>query len=225
MKKCVFITIVSLFISGVQGMDGVEYLKNRGWFESVSVTQTNLSLKFISPPPIRCFVRQGNVSRAAMELVENDEAWVLNLDQEARITIGGHSRTVFIPVSFKNQQKGFKIIKTSYWFPGPTVTNAIAYLALSDIPIEVGEDDVEMIMVNGEWVKYENKQPVITPGAEKGSAMVSPSSRKGKLGKGKEESGLEEEGQSKSNTLWLYVGVSLCALCAILYFMRRKLKT
>jgi len=223
MKKCVFCVIVLLFSSGVQGMDGIRFLESCGWFESVTISSTNLAVKLQVGS---FYVSQGDaqVRRRASEYIENDDMLILTPDKETRFSVR-HGRALWTPISFKNNLKGFRIITTSYWFPGPTVTNAIAYLALSDTPIEVGEDDVEMIMEDGEWVKYENKQPVITSGAEKGRAMVSPPSRKGKLGKGKEESGLEEEGQSKSNTLWLYVGVSLCALCAILYFIRRKQKT
>jgi len=222
MRKYVFgVVVTTLLISDVFGIDGVEYLKNSDLFESVSVTQTNLSLMFAPPPPLRSAVRQGDGGfRDISEYITNGKAWVLTPDQTARISFMDHAFLDFTPVSFKNQQKGFKILKTSYWFPGPTVTNAIAYLALSDTPVEVGEDDVEMIMEKGEWVKYGKPQPETeksktTSPVKRGEATAFLSSHDREQG----------NAPSKPNSLWLYVAISLCLLSATLYFLRRKLKT
>jgi hypothetical protein len=58
-----------------------------------------------------------------------------------------------------------------------------------------------------------------------GGAQTSPPSHEKPTSTAKTEThdNVEEE-QVKPNNLWLYVGISLCILLPILYFMRRKLK-
>jgi len=62
--------------------------------------------------------------------------------------------------------------------------------------------------------------PVATTGQEGGAQASSPS-REGEaeLGMRNGELGIEKE---KANRLWHYLGVSLLALCALVYFVRRK---
>ncbi|MCL2103959.1 MAG: hypothetical protein FWH21_02725 [Kiritimatiellaeota bacterium] len=60
-------------------------------------------------------------------------------------------------------------------------------------------------------------------GATVGGAKPPPASREQKLGDGNEQSGIEEEGQTKPNCVWLYA-VILLGLLAGLYFIRRKSK-
>jgi len=55
---------------------------------------------------------------------------------------------------------GFRV--TEWSLSGPVYARRpkppIAYIALSDIPMEVGEDDVELTLDNGEWVKPEDSR-------------------------------------------------------------------
>ena len=211
------ISMLVLFVSNVWGMDGIGHLIEERWIGSATVSSTNLVVKLQVGS---FFVSQGDtrVGRHASEYIENDEMLILTPDKETRFS-GRHGRALWTPISLKNNLKGFRIITTFHWWPNPTTTNAIAYLALSDTPVEVGEEDVEMIMEAGEWVKYGKPQPETEKGettspVKKGGAATLPPSRDDGQG----------NAQSKPN-LWLYVGVSLCALCAILYFLRRKLKT
>jgi len=62
------------------------------------------------------------------------------------------------PVSFKNQEVGFRVTKWAIGSGGNKPKPIIAYLALSDTPTDVSEDDMEMTMDNGEWVKPENSR-------------------------------------------------------------------
>ena len=67
-------------------------------------------------------------------------------------------RLILTPVSFKNQNRGFRVTQ---WHTGSGMRKqrpVIAYLALSETPMRVSEDDVEMSMDNGVWVKPEDSR-------------------------------------------------------------------
>ena len=260
MRKCIVCTVL-LLANSIVGMDGIEYLKDHPWFENVSITPTHLTVR--TSPTSRWLGVEPNVEI------------ILTPDKEIAFSQWDMSTTIS-PVSFKDQQKGFRILQRSNdrrsrdW-----VTFNTAYLALSERPVKVGEDDVEMVMEGGKWVTAEEarryleleklgfmvkelfmqseqilrdpkkmaeikEMPALTEAWNKliehgyvktnaadTAGAASPSLVKRWFGKRDgvaHEDGQDNE-QSKSNHLWLYVGVSLCALCAILYFMRRKLKT
>jgi len=211
--KCCLILTCALFMSNVLGTDGIPFLEGR--FPVFSVTPTNLTVTF-QPNHARLIIK--HMRGVPGRLSEYGEELVLTLNQETILTDGRHGTQILTPVSFKNQQKGFRITNT-FFFPGRGTTTNIAYVALSTTLTRMREEDVEMIMEAGEWVKYGKPQPETEKGettspVKKGGAATLPPSRDDGQG----------NAQSKPN-LWLYVGVSLCALCAILYFLRRKLKT
>jgi len=293
MRKCIVCTVL-LLANSIVGMDGIEYLKKGTWFGDVSVTSTSLVLKIKDDSMIivqddsyrkYCEAVLTNAWakpwRQAAEFVENDKALLLTPDQETHFM--GHGGTLFLsPVSYKNKQQGFRVLEKFYNHRGKDwVTFNTAYLALSDTPMEVGEDDVEMVMDKGKWVtardwrknmeldekygwpashlvQYAEKimreakegellvhEPTIsniwnklvedgiikTNTVEKEGKAVSPSQKKkGRIAASLPSREGNDEEQRRGETsspyrLWLYVGVSLCALCAILYFLRRKLKT
>jgi hypothetical protein len=115
----------------------------------------------------------------------------------------------------------------------------VVYLALSDTPVQVGADDVEeasrpLSEMEDRVVEKKERMMVQAEEAEraalkaaelKRSGVVSPPSRRDKLGIRNGELEIEDEEQSKPSRLWLYVALSLCVLFPILYFLRRKLKT
>jgi len=151
MKECVVLTAV-LFVAHVWGRSGIEHLIENRWIRSATASPTNLAVKL----QLGAFdIGQGNLWRSASEFMANDEELILTPDQETRFSTR-HSDVRWTPVSFKSQQKGFRIIATSHWWPNPPVTDAIVYLALSDTLVEMGEDDVEMVMENGEWITAED---------------------------------------------------------------------
>jgi hypothetical protein len=207
--------------SSMSKAEAVAYLQRSDWFDSVLITPTNLVLRFKrSEIHIQDHLFK-SLGRSENYMSKNED---LVLTPNRAIILGGFYNVrpirLFSPVSFKNQQMGFRISEVKHLLG----TNHIAYLVLCDIPIEAGEEDVEMIMMGGEWVKYENPQPVIMPEAEpaspvkKGRATAFPPSREGNE--------TERLGETPSPyRLWLYVGIPLCCLLAIVYFLRRKWKT
>ena len=155
-KNCIALSAL-LFVNSMFGMDGVEFLKNHPWFDSVSVSPTHLMISMSSKgsKPINWseeeYKRRYTVERVLTPDAESSVGW-------------GDIRIAFKPVSFKNQYKGFRVT----WMPmGIAAEQAlfshrppseIVYLALSDTPMTMGEDDVAMVMDNGEWVKAEDSR-------------------------------------------------------------------
>ena len=162
MKKSIVCTAL-LLANSILGMDGIEYLKE-GWINSASVSPTNLALKL--KPMFYPFSVALNgplgTWRSSEEYVENDEAVILTPDQETWF-IANSSRVMFTPVSFKSRHKGFRV---TYWAIGAgalRTTPVITYIVLSGTPMEAGEDDVVMVMDNGQWVKAKDSKRLIMP--------------------------------------------------------------
>jgi len=236
MKHVIYVVGV-LLTCNAQGMGGLEYLETSSVFESVSFTPTNLTLKF--NPLVRLNVFHGKERRRTSEYVANNEALILTPEQVTALTDLRHGWTEFTPVSFMNQQKGFRILKVinAVSFGGEVTTNVHAYVALGDTPVELGEDNVEMIMESyrhhpetgdyfAEWKKYEKLQPV--PKAENG-VQDTPSSREKTVTVTSDETPItvtadeQSEEKSKATTLWLYALIPLCLL-AVLWVVKRKRK-
>ena len=130
-------------------------------FESITITPTNAMVRFKSGD-LRIFdpdVRNIRLtSKSASVYTEANEALILSPDERLRIVAGRHVSYRFTPVVFKNQYKGFEIVTR----PTPAVVSkatpveiAVTYVALSDNPMEVDSDDVEMRMEDGrEWKPY-----------------------------------------------------------------------
>ena len=278
MREKYWIVFTFAFLVGsIQGMDGIEYLKENRWIESAVVTSKSLTLK-LTPLPFH--VAQNDIRapwRGAWDYVEKDEAVVLDPEQWTWL-IARHSRVMFTPVSFKNKRKGFRVTR---WVigSGPDIPPVITYIVLSDKPMEASEADVKMVKDNGIWVKAEDSRSLeleklgdkaehviktahiimqnpsamadklsrpeaieywnmlvdrgflkypklpLQPEAEGGVMIVSPPICTDELIIRNKRLEAEDEGQVKPNNFWLYVGISLCVLIPILYFLWRKLKT
>jgi len=154
---------------------------------------------------------------------------ILIPDQETSFTDLRHGSLTFTPVVFKNKRKGFRLVEV--WngmsFGQGITTNAIAYVALSDKPVKVSEDDVEIILEYrrdygtgrfvAEWKPFEredeaqdappNREVPVTVTGDETPVNVA-------------ENGPSEE-KSKSTTFWFYALIPLCLL-VILCLMRRK---
>jgi len=166
MKTRYLITLVlTVFFSDVQGIDKPTVL-DCGWFGFVSATETNITLKRISQGmPIyvsgvgvenddfgQAF-GGGNRPGWGVRLQRDDREFTVPIDQEIKFSDGYHCQSFHTPVMFKNQDKGFRILSLVDNLHGEYTTNPITYVAISDnAPIEMDEDDMEMIMADGEWV-------------------------------------------------------------------------
>jgi hypothetical protein len=291
-KKYVMSVAVVLLFNTVQGKDEAEEaLKEwrdrqierqnqrkeafEEWINSIydSVTSTNLVLKF---PSHQVYVNVLQIEKGVDYWVQPNERLVLTPDCETILAGGGNGGTYFQPMTLKNQQMGFKVTQKVY-APGAGIIINTVYIALSDTPTKVGENDVEMVMEKGKWVTAEESRRLLeieklgpiavlifpraeeiqrnpewmaevlghpgfsnmwnkliekgyitTNAVEKESRATTLSRVKGWFGKRDEaasrEDGQDEE-QSKPNNPWLYVGIVLCVLFPLLYFLRKKLKT
>ena len=222
-KWCIGFSTV-LLVNNLQSMDGVEYLKENRWICSATVSTTNLAVKF----SLGTFsVLQDNVWRPTSEYIANDEELILTPDKFTRFG-ERHSQVDFNPVIFKDQHKGFKITIMSIGIWEDRFPPITTYTVLSDVPMEKGEDDVEMILKNGEWVQYEKPQPVTPPEVGKGRA-ASPTLTKQdwpevmpRRETGETPAPVVEVEPTQPSNLWLYALIPVCLL-PILYFLRRKL--
>ena len=170
MKKSCFVLSLFLFVHGALGMDVIEWLNTSGWGEVVSVSSTSLLFQFKGDS---FGIFQGDLDykyweifkpyepkstyRRSSEYIKNNELLVITPDGATRLGGGHHVHIDFIPVSFRNQHKGLKILRVSYEYE----TIIIGYLAFSDTPMEVGEEDVEMIWKEGEFRTLEEHQAMV----------------------------------------------------------------
>ena len=175
MKKCVVGIVIALSVNGVQGEDGLEWLKKSRIVDVVSVTSSNLTLQITNgyfhvsqdSDSRRKFLEEGKTNkvwakqmRGSPEFWKNDEALVLTPDQEIQFS-EDHGRITFKPVSYKSQHKGFRLTRTIIGAFANRSMPDITYIVLSDTPMEMGEDDVEMVYDKGAWVKAEDSKSLI----------------------------------------------------------------
>ena len=210
-------------------MSGTELLLICGVIDSVSATSTSLAITFRMAG---YRVDHNGTSRSTGEYAENNEALILTPDKETNL-IEYHSSYRLTPVSFKDKKKGFRIIDqfNAISFGDGIICN-IGYVALSDTPVEVGDDDVEMILENGEWVKFEGNKgwesipqdKIVFPPRV---SEPQPAAQETPPGPAEAPANVAEGEPSEEKTgagnRWLYALIPLCLL-AILYFLRKKRK-
>ena len=144
-------------ISTYETEAGVDFLKTSGIFESVTPTPTNLIIKVGSHRSSSWRVTSPGKSPQIHRELPPDGTLVVLPDQTAQFGMR-NLRLILTPVSFKNQHRGFRVTQ---WHTGSGMRKqwpVIAYLALSETPMSVSEDDVEMSMDNGVWVKPEDSR-------------------------------------------------------------------
>ena len=140
-----------------ESADGMELLKTYGLFESVTVTSASLIVKISSHSPSYWSVTVAGKDQQPPRELMPDELLAIHPDQTVRFGTRGLSLTL-TPVSFKSQHRGFRVTQ---WHTGTgthRIKPVIGYIVLSDTPMGVGEDDMEMTLDNGEWVKPEDSQ-------------------------------------------------------------------
>ena len=217
MKKTIMVVFM-LLVNDLLGTDVSELLKKYGCKALVSNTSTSLVIKFqsagfaVSGRPMR------GMARRSADYAANNDDLVLTLDEETKL-VQRHASIIFAPVSYKSKQRGFRITEVfdtrSF---GHGITSNITYLALSDAPVKVGEDDVAMIMENGEWKKFEREVDVIAspPSCEK---TVTITQDETPAGVAEDE---QNEEKSKVSNLWLYAIIVLCIFSVILWVVKKR---
>ena len=237
--KCFIGLIAMLFVNTMQGSDRSDFAKKfdpKGWYASVSVTSTNLVLEF-PLDKARLLVVQKRGGARESHVSEHGEKLTLTPNCETVLTDGHHVAKYLIPVEYKNKLRGFKIIDEfdARSFGRDVMTNSIIYVALSDTPIEVGEEDVEAVIEwarrkdgswYGEWKPYVPSHPtaekddVATP--EEIPSVIEPTPST--IPPSHEELPPVTATETKSFNLWLYLGIGTLAflLGGILWFVRKK---
>jgi len=283
--KSAIIVVIALFVNSVQNLNAEdirEFFENKesDGLKFLRLLKQENTIESFAISPTKLVVKTGD--RAVIWLQAGPHTEVsLTLDKET-VFSEDHSWTTFTPVFFKNNLKGFRIS-----FEGHSMHSGMTihtmYLALSEPPVQVGEEDVERVMDKGVWVTAEEarrrlekqlernlilqkfgrweaqlillfedimrnpkmmaeiaenpelteawnnlvKEGIIKTNVVKKAGTPSFSLQKkwlegqdGPVG----DDGQNEE-QHKTNSLWLYVGIPLCALLPVLYLLRRKLKT
>ena len=137
--------------------DGMEFLKSHGLFDSVAVTPAGLAVKVGARDSLSWEVMATGEDQEAPRSLEPGEEIAILPGQTVRF--GARSqRLTFTPVSFKSQHKGFRVTR---WHTGSGIKKqkpVIAYIALSDTPVAVGEADMEATLDDGEWVRPEDSR-------------------------------------------------------------------
>jgi len=251
--KNVIIAAVVMLAGNMSGTDGVELLKKHEGIDSVSVTTTNLTIWFnenksrglsVLDKPIR------GMARSSSEYAEKNEPLVLAPDDSITLIYQYNCVVKITPVTFKKQRRGFEISDIVAAHYGEKDLINAAYIVLSDKPIQVNEEDVEMIMKDGEWktvkeyhatverenrlqelrFKYRDKRreaEALLQGEEL-TNRLSAIEHEVKLERERIESGTQTEDEpseekSKTTTFWLYALIPLCLL-AVLWLARKKRK-
>ena len=210
-----------LFFRNLVKKDGIESLNASPWVKSVSVTPTNLVLEI---SPSRSLWTWNGDDTKDDRLTEYGEELLLTPDKKTTLSDGRHVDVIFTPATFQNQMKGFQILHKIDDRMGGYITTCLGYVALSDKPTEVHKNDVEMIMENGEWKKYEKLQPV--PKAEN-DVQYTQSSRENPVTVAQDETPVNtaedesSEEKGKATTFWHYALIPLCLL-AVLWVVKRK---
>ena len=157
MKKCIIGVIVALSIHGLYGMDIVEFWENVRIVDSATVSSRDITLNLSSRWSLSSWGGWVPGEQRHFDVVSGGKV-VLAPDQ-ATVLGTRHAQITFTPVSFKTRHKGFRMERLLFG-AGTLIGRPadIAYIAFSDSPLTVGENDVVMVMENGEWVKAENSR-------------------------------------------------------------------
>ena len=213
MRMKYFITLI-LLAHNVRAEWVVEWFKRYARsIDVITVTSTNLSVRFKEAWFFVASDKRAEDGRRlhSGDYIKNNEALVLTPDSNEVCLFSHHTQIRFTPVSYKGQREGFQIAEVADHrsFGSALFTSKVTYVALSDTPMEMSEEDVEMIKVckrdsegnfyGGEWKAYAPPQPV-----PKGEAAPQTVPR-------------------NVPYLWLGLAALLCALlCTTLWLARRK---
>ena len=157
MKKYMIAVIMALSVNGLHGMDVTEFWERVGIFDSAETTSRDLTLTLTSRHSLSEWSVRIPRGEGIRKVVPGEK--IALVPDQAMVFQARHVRITFTPVSFKDQHKGVRMEWVTFGFGGSVGKPAdIAYIAFSDTPLAVGEDDVEMVMDDGEWVKAEDSR-------------------------------------------------------------------
>ena len=207
------VAVVVAVANNMPGSNILEFLENREtdglkfmrFQNTVAITPTNLIVK---AGPEGCgWLRTGPYGEVTLTL---DRKFVFAED---------HGAVIFTPVSFKGKLKGFRIDNISEGRSfGLGVTTNTMYIALSDPPVVVGEEDMEGEIELPPPLPKPKLKPQIPsfltfapplPGSEKPLQNT--------------EDGPSEDRASAPSRLWSYALIPLFLL-ALLWLARKKRK-
>jgi len=215
-----------------------EFEVQKGEDISLSVTSTNLMIKFNAVgwgilPDADAEYPEFEL-RGSREYKENDKPLILTPDKRTEFYTREGRAYRFAPIAFLNKQKGFRIAYTTGSLTlqnGEVVYSAttnIMYVALSDSPVQVGEEDVEMIMGEGrEWTAHGKPRSVPSEEAAPQETPPNPDEPPPPPESEPPPDGAEDaqpEAQTEARTLWPYALIPPAFLAA-LWVVRRKRKT
>jgi len=146
-----FFFILALLVYHAHGANEPTVMDDT-WFTFVSVTPTNVILKS-TPRGVEAFVIGPDIDKTLKANIE----FTIPLDKEVTFSEGRHIRIIYTPVHLTNQQKGFR---RSYLVDNRRggYNAIVTYVALSDVPEQVDESEVVMILEKGEWLKFEDAE-------------------------------------------------------------------
>jgi len=167
MKEIIIILNILMFVINTFATnDWIYGLTNQGWIASAYINSTNLVVKY-PPLPERKFMvhydRWDYTINSCCYSPKHNEEVIITTNRISSLSDGyagvGYD---FTPVVFTNQLIGFRIdysltVIDQSLPEGFYSTNNVWYVALSDTPVEVGEEDVE-----GE-LDITPKQPLTIP--------------------------------------------------------------
>ena len=144
-----------LFINNAESSTNINWvisLTNDLWATSVTITSTNLVIKY--PPSgerglMVSFDRWDFELNTYCFMPKPNEEFVINTNRTTELWHGWSGLEYkFTPVSYTNNLIGFRIDHTYEYEDDPNSTRGKSktntyYIALSDVPVEVGEADVE----------------------------------------------------------------------------------
>ena len=115
------------------------------YFKIIGVTSTNLIVKTV--PRDRIFIVLYDywdpIKNNYKHITELNDEFAINPDRITNLILpNSHDSYFFTPVTFTNQLNGFQI----HHLGNPNSEPNVFYVALSDIPVDVGEADVETMM-------------------------------------------------------------------------------
>jgi len=130
---------------------------SNGWFESISVTSTGIVFQTRRPLLYSLYEKNSPPLRSQYKdrIPEQQETIILTPNFEIFFGDGHHVTYLFTPVTFKNNLEGFRVFQT--FFPNPASIK-IWYVALSDVPVPVEEEDLtdesrELSNTESKWKK------------------------------------------------------------------------
>ena len=143
----IFILIVFFFVSSQE-------VKGTGVFErfNPNLTCTNITIELSTQNKFWIIQKEIGIKR----LQEGNEKLILPNECETILTDGRHVSIYFTPVKNVQKENGFKVTNVFFW-EGERNTNSVEYVLLDEIFTQIDENEIGMIIENGEWKNIKEK--------------------------------------------------------------------